>query len=268
MPVPVLMLLLALGGYLAAGWLAWREVRAGDQAVLLHSAAGLAIAGHLVVLVHAVVHSQALVIGVGGALSLFAWQAALLLWLFNLRQPITALGVLVYPVAALCVAAGLLLPDANRVSAELDWPIQLHILLSLLAYGLLTLGAVQAGVLAWQHRRLHDRRPGDVGLSLPPLQTMEKLLFQLLAAGFFLLSLAIVSGGLFVDNLFAQHLAHKTLLSIAAWLILAVLLWGRWRYGWRGRVAVRWTLAAYAVLILAYFGSKLVLELILGEHWT
>lgn len=268
MPVLPTLVVIALLAYCTAAFCARRQLGRDDALWMLHGTAGLAVFCHVGVVLHGIWHAHTLVISLGTALSLFAVQAALLQWLFNFRQPITALGLVVYPVAALCLLAGQWLPVGNEASAALDWPLQLHILLSLLAYGTLTLGAVQAVVLAVQHRRLHDHSPRGTSMGLPPLQTMEHLLFRLIAAGFFLLSLAILSGGLFIDNLFAQHLAHKTILSIIAWIFFAVLLWGRWRYGWRGRLAVRWTLAGYGVLILAYFGSKLVLELILGEHWT
>ena len=92
---------------------------------------------------------------------------------------------------------------------------------------------------------------------------MESLLFQMIAIGFAILSLALLSGVLFLEDIFAQHLVHKTVLSLAAWLVFAVLLWGRFRFGWRGRTAIRWTLGGFAVLLLAYFGSKFVLELVL-----
>jgi ABC-type uncharacterized transport system permease subunit len=92
---------------------------------------------------------------------------------------------------------------------------------------------------------------------------MENLLFQMLTAGFILLSLSLFSGILFLEDLFAQHLAHKTVFSIIAWLVFGTLLWGRWRFGWRGRTAIRWTLSGFFFLMLAYFGSKLVLEIVL-----
>lgn len=268
MPFSSLLIVAAVVTYGAATFSATRQLRHDRSPLRFQVVAGVAVLCHLALVLNGLWQGQALVISLGTALSLFAVQAALLLWLFNWRQPITALGLVVYPVAALCLLAGLWLPAGNEASAVPDWPLQVHILLSLVAYGVLTLGAAQAGVLAVQHRRLHDQRPRSSSLSLPPLQTMEHLLFRLILAGFFLLSLAILSGGFFIDHLFAQHLAHKTILSITAWIFFAVLLWGRWRFGWRGRVAVRWTLAGYGVLILAYFGSKLVLELILGEHWT
>jgi ABC-type uncharacterized transport system permease subunit len=103
--------------------------------------------------------------------------------------------------------------------------------------------------------------------SLPPLETLERLLFRLIAMGFILLTVSLGTGLAFVDDLFEQHLAHKTILSIMAWLVFGLLLWGRWQYGWRGRQAVRLTLAGILLLLLAYFGSKLVLETILGRSW-
>jgi ABC-type uncharacterized transport system permease subunit len=94
---------------------------------------------------------------------------------------------------------------------------------------------------------------------------MESLLFQIIGAGFILLSLSLLTGFLYLDDLFAQHLVHKTVLSICAWGLFAALLIGHWRYGWRGKTAVRWTLSAFALLLIGYFGSKLVLEIFLGR---
>ena len=99
--------------------------------------------------------------------------------------------------------------------------------------------------------------------TLPPLEVMERLLFQMIGTGFALLSAALLTGIVFLEDIFAQHLVHKTVLSIVSWMIFGILLWGRWRFGWRGRTAIRWTLSGFLFLILAYFGSKLVLELIL-----
>jgi ABC-type uncharacterized transport system permease subunit len=96
---------------------------------------------------------------------------------------------------------------------------------------------------------------------------LEDLLFKLITAGFVLLTVSLGSGMVFIDDIFAQHLVHKTLLSILAWLVFAILLWGRWRYGWRGSVAVRLTLVGIVLLLLSYFGSKFVLENILGRSW-
>ena len=120
-----------------------------------------------------------------------------------------------------------------------------------------------AVLVAVQDQHLRNRHPGGFIRALPPLQTMEVLLFEMIGLGFFLLSLALVSGLMFLENMFDQNLAHKTILSGIAWLVFGTLLWGRFRFGWRGRTAITWTLSGFVVLMLAYFGSKAVLELIL-----
>jgi ABC-type uncharacterized transport system permease subunit len=103
--------------------------------------------------------------------------------------------------------------------------------------------------------------------ALPSVEALEIGMFQAIAAGFALLTLTLFSGFVFVQDLIAQHLAHKVALSCLAWLILGILLWGRWRLGWRGRSAARWALGGFVLLGLAYFGSKFVLETVLGRHW-
>ena len=118
-------------------------------------------------------------------------------------------------------------------------------------------------LLALQDRQLRKKRPIRIMHALPPLETMETLLFQIIGIGFFLLSLSLMSGLMFLEDIFAQHLVHKTVLSIVAWLVFAILLWGRWHFGWRGRKAIAWTLGGFVALMLAYFGTKIVLELIL-----
>lgn len=150
-----------------------------------------------------------------------------------------------------------------------NWRLSLHVLLSALAAGCLTLAAAQSLLLALQDRLLHSRngRPSSGSLiqNLPPLQTMESRLFQVIALGFLLLSASLLSGLWFIQDWFAQHLVNKTLLSISAWVIFGVLLWGRRRYGWRGRAAIQWVLSGYATLILAYFGSKYIFEEIINK---
>jgi len=113
--------------------------------------------------------------------------------------------------------------------------------------------------------RHHHLNP--VVRNLPPLEVLENLLFRLIGVGFLMLTVSLVSGTVFINDIFAQHLVHKTILSILTWLIFGVLLFGRWRYGWRGSLAVRLTLAGVVLLVLSYFGTKLVLEVILGRSW-
>lgn len=197
--------------------------------------------------------------------SLLFWTINLIVLLSSLKKPLHNLFVLLLPLSALSVLASLVGTGAGR-PMTLDYQLASHVLLSILAYSLLTIATVQALLLAWQNRQLKHHHPNGRVRLLPPLQTMESLLFEVLWAGQILLTLSIISGFIFLDNLFAQHLAHKSIFSLAAWVIYSVLLWGRHYLGWRGYTAIRWTLSGFALLMLAYFGSKLVLELILGRY--
>ncbi len=207
----------------------------------------------------------------GGALLLDFFNAASLLaaavialtLLACLRIPVHSLLVLLYPLAALTSLLAVLGP-AGTIRPIAEHPgILAHILLSILAYGLLTMAVLQSLLVLLQNYQLKHKHPSGIIRSFPPLQTMESLLFGFLWSGWLLLSLSLLSGALYLDDLFAQHLAHKTLLSCLAWLVFAILLWGRHQLGWRGATAIRWTLAGFLLLMLAYFGSKLVREFIL-----
>ena len=175
-------------------------------------------------------------------------------------RPADYLGLLIYPVAAISILSSELMQSPAKPLAK---SLQLHILLSITAYALLALGAAQAALVAVQRRYLNKHQPGGFIRALPPLTSTESTLFLLLSAGFMLLTLSLVSGFAFLEDMFDQHVVHKTVLSCLAWVIFAVLLFGRWRFGWRGQRVVRWTLGGFATLLVAYFGSKLVLELIL-----
>ena len=149
------------------------------------------------------------------------------------------------------------------------WQIQLHASVALLAYASLSLAALQALLLLLIEKRL--KSPASRHASwfarfanwLPPLSRIERQLFQLITVGFVLLTLTLLSGGLFIHDWLAQHLVHKTVLTIAAWLCFGLLLLGHWRFGWRGRQAAIFTLGGMILLLLAFFGSKMVLEIIL-----
>lgn len=194
--------------------------------------------------------------------SLVAWAVAGMVLASSLRQRLDNLFIGVFPLAAItALLAGFM--DTSSMPKPYAGGLITHILLSLLAYSLFTIATVQAVLLSRQEAALKQHHTRGLVTSLPPLQMMERLLFESLWAGFVLLSASLVSGFLFVDNLFAQHLAHKTLLSLFAWLVYAVLLAGRHFLGWRSRTAVRWTLGGFVLLMLGFFGSKLVLELLL-----
>jgi ABC-type uncharacterized transport system permease subunit len=200
------------------------------------------------------------------ALSTVTWIVVAIVLLAALFKPVDKLGLVVFPLAALILLLKLLVPEEAHVVRNHSWPMTAHIVSSVTAYGFLNIAAIQALLLALQDWCLRTRHTGGLLVrSLPALETMESLLFQLIGAGFVLLTISLVTGFLFLENMFAQHLAHKTLLSILAWIVFAILLLGRLRYGWRGQIAIRWTLGGFLSLMLAYFGSKMVLEWILDR---
>jgi ABC-type uncharacterized transport system permease subunit len=224
-----------------------------------------AIVAHATLLYPAILTASGLNLGFFYAASLIALTTALLLLLASLFEPVENLGIPVFLLAALSIALLLVNPAQHLLTESSSWQLDTHILTSLLAYSILGLAVIQAVLLAIQDRHLHNRQPGGFIRALPPLQVMEALLFQMIAAGYALLTLALVTGILFLEDIFAQHLVHKTVLSIIAWVVFGILLWGRWRFGWRGRVAIRWTIGGFIFLMLAYFGSKFVLELVLNR---
>ncbi|MGR9000136.1 MAG: cytochrome C assembly family protein [Gammaproteobacteria bacterium] len=195
--------------------------------------------------------------------SLVAMIVALLLLIAALNSPVEKLGIAIFPIAATMLVLELNFDDKTYPLAIYNWEMSTHILTSIIAFSLLNIAALQAILLAIQDQQLKSHPPKRFIQSLPPLQTMESLLFQMLGAGLVFLTISLVSGFLFIEDLFAQHLVHKTVLSILAWIIFSSLLIGRSRYGWRGQTAIKWTITGFVLLLLAYFGSKLVLELIL-----
>lgn len=158
-------------------------------------------------------------------------------------------------------------PETSPGGTLMSWQLQAHVLISLFAYGLLTVGAIVAVFSLVQDRRLRAHKVSAANLLFAPLEMTEKLLYGLAAAGFFTLLFAVFSGFIFVDDLFAQHLVHKTALSLLALLLFGVLLAGRWLAGWRGRRAVALYLWGFVILGLAYFGTRFILEQILGRTW-
>ena len=197
------------------------------------------------------------------ALSLVGLGMAVLTALYGAGGRMAALGVIVYPLAAASLLA--YATQGHEVPEALDWRLQLHAWCALLAYATLAVAALLAILLWLQERALRRRDLHGWLRALPPLTELESLLFRTIAVGFVLLTATLLTGVLFVEDLLAQHLIHKTVLSVLSWLAFGALLAGRWRFGWRGATAVRWTLAAMALLLLAFFGSKFVLELLLDR---
>jgi ABC-type uncharacterized transport system permease subunit len=197
--------------------------------------------------------------------SLFSWAMALIVVLSSWRKPVDNLFLALFPLAIVSILCSLFLPSRYDPRTDITPGVALHSALGILAFSLITIAAVQASLVAWLSSELKQHHYTPLLRHLPPLQTMEELLFEIIKAGFVGLLAVIATGFLFMDDMFAQHLVHKTALTLISWAVFGILLWGRHQQGWRGRTALRWTLAGFGVLILAYFGSKFVLELLLDR---
>lgn len=206
-------------------------------------------------------------IHLGFAVSLSAVSALTVLTYATAAWRYHLAGVLgfVLGFAGLSVLLQVLMPLGAPV-AHTDAPLfRWHLLVAFAAYSLLTIAALHAVLIALAEKHLHKAVPPRMLAGLPPLLTLEKLLFRMIQAGFVLLTLTVISGIGFSEEVFGKALTlnHKTVFGIAAWLIFAALLVGRRVYGWRGRTAIYWTLAGFSSLVLAYAGVKFVMEVLL-----
>ena len=222
---------------------------------------------HGMLLANSVLAADGIHLGVGNAVSAIVWLTVAIYWTGNLFYRIEGLQALVMPVAALCAFLPALLPS-TRALPNTELPVfQVHLMIALLAYSLFTIASMHVLLMAVIENRLHSGRLPTALQQLPALLTMETLLFRILWAGFVLLTLTLATGILYSEDLFgkAMRFNHKPVFGILSWLIVAARLGGRQLYGWRGRIAVRWTLTGFMSLVLAYVGSKFVLEVILGR---
>jgi len=231
----------------------------------LHLATLAPLLVHAWLLYRSVLGPDGIYLGVGTSVSVIIWLAALIYWLGGFFHRLEGLQVFILSAAAVLVLLPLLLPSLHPL-AHTDLPaFRLHLAISLMSYSLFTIASLQALLMAVLERRLHGGSLPGFLRALPPLLTMERLLFRIIAAGFVLLTLSLGSGMIYSEELFGRPLrfTHKVVFGIASWCIFASLLAGRRVYGWRGRTALRWTLAGFMALVLAYVGSKFVLEVIL-----
>jgi ABC-type uncharacterized transport system permease subunit len=225
----------------------------------------IAISLHAVFLYQGVMHADGLNLGFFNALSLLGWVIATMLVIGALFEPVLNLGIVMFPGAALTLLLMMIFPDNQPMALQGGWPMKLHVLSSLLAYSLFALAAVQVVLLLMQDKALRKHKPAGFVRALPPLQTMEVLLFQMIGVGFVILTFALLTGAIYITDMFAQHLVHKTVLSIISWLVFGTLLWGRWKFGWRSGKAFAWTMGGFVVLGLAYPVTKFILEVVLNR---
>jgi ABC-type uncharacterized transport system permease subunit len=265
--------LVVTAAYMTAAVFEWKKLAPGASAPAKHLGAianaliAGALAGHALLIVSAVVTPEGLDVSLANALSTVAGLTALFAWIGNLAGTFPGVAAVAMPVAAAGALLPALFPNPHRFSFLAEHWAALHIAVALIAYALLIVAALQALILLALERRLHHAQPVPAGATLPPLLTLERFLFRLVGIGYALLTLTLVSGVMFSEELFGKplRLTHKIVFSLLAWLVFGALLFGRHFYGWRGRTALHWILGGTALLVLAYLGSKFVLEVILGR---
>ncbi len=199
------------------------------------------------------------------AVSVVAALVALVAWASGLLQTLPAIGTVVLPVAAVASLVPAFVANPHRFPyGDEPWA-ALHIAVALVSYSLFLVAALQALLLMGLEKRLRRHLPDPGASGLPPLLTLERFLFRLVTVGFVLLTLTLASGMLFSEQIFGKPMlfTHRNVLSLLGWLTFGALLLGRWRYGWRGRVALRWIVAGTVFVFLAYLGEKFVLEVLL-----
>lgn len=199
--------------------------------------------------------------------ALIGWQLGVIGVLGAINPSLRGVAAGLFALAAL-IALVTTKSAVDGTASELGWQIRTHVLTSLFAYGLLTVGAILAVFALVQERRLKSRKLSGANSLFAPLETTEALLFWVTTAGFTVLALSVITGFTFIENLFAQHLVHKTVLSLLALSLFGILILGRRFGGWRGRRAIYLYLAGFTLLCLAYFGSRYILEEILGRSWS
>ncbi len=228
-------------------------IRLGLAALCLHSFA----------LYSSIITPAGIDLGFYNAASLISAVIALLTLTAVWRYPVDILAVVFLPLASISMLVDSVNNTHHILAPDSSNALIFHILSSIIAYSILALAALQAVLLSIQNKFLHAHQPGGFIKLMPPLRNMEVLLFEVIVVGFIALTISLGSGLIFLENMFEQQLAHKTILSIIAWFVFLILLIGHWKLGWRGRTAIRWTLSGFASLMLAYFGSKFVLEIVL-----
>jgi ABC-type uncharacterized transport system permease subunit len=224
-----------------------------------------AVSSHLIIAYQQVFSNNQIILSFFNTASLVACLVIIFLLLFSARKPLQSIFIFCYPMAALSLISSLLFNNNILAFHPENSGIFIHITLSIISYSVFCIAVIQGLLVYLQNNNLKKRNHTVLLRNLPPLLTMENLLFEMIWSGTILLGLAIITGTIFIENLLAQHLAHKTILSIIAFLIFSILLAGRHFYGWRGLTASKWTLWGFSFLMIGFFGSKFVLELILEQ---
>lgn len=225
------------------------------------------LALHLYLLNELVMPEAGLSLGFGTTISAVAALTVLFYGLAAWRYPLSGLQGFVLLFGAFGVLLQGLMPEGHTIPVAGQPLFRLHMLAAFAAYGLFAVAALHAVLISLAEKHLHRPVLPRMVACLPPLLTLEKLLFRMVELGFLILTLTMLSGMLFSESIYGRAfpLTHMTVFGLASWGIYAALLAGRRIYGWRGRKAIFWSLAGFVALLLSYVGVKFVLEVLLGR---
>ena len=231
------------------------------------AALAFALVIHGMVLSHQLFPDGQMRFGAADALAVMTWLALVFYWVESLSSRLDGLHTLALPVAAVCAAIPVIWPDRHAIGNADNLLFRTHFVMAMTAYSLFTLAALHAMLMSAVERSLHKGRLTRLLDNMPPLLVMEGLLFRLITVAFLLLSATLISGIVFSEQVFGKPLTfnHKTFFAILSWVLFGILLAGRHFRGWRGRLALRWTLGGFFVLLLAYIGTRFVREFVLGR---
>jgi len=245
--------------YLYASSIIWKKIQTQETTDIRPKVIKIAFAA---VLIHAYALSttlfgdQSINFNMGNGLSLVALLGGTILLITCINKSTETLGIFIYPLSALTT----LLPQAFDVSTPLPPELGAHVLISIAAYSIMGIATAQAILYGVQEQRFRTKKLTTLMKALPPLQVMENTLIQLVMIGFIFLSFALTSGVFFIEDIFAQHLIHKTFFAILSWFAYGIFLFGHFQYGWRGQKAARYTIWAYFLLILSFIGTQVILS--------
>lgn len=267
--LPLVYTILALIAYTSSFWYLFLHLmsKRAPNHWLLGIVTGLGLLLHANLLYHDMRTPLGINYDVFNLMSFTTALMLLLSLLYSTYRPVIALNLIGIPVAALGLIMGFGLSKSPELAvARNTLGLDIHIILSLSAYAVLLMATMHAVLLWLQDRELKNKQKNRVWVSLlPSYQAMESLLFDMLITGFALLSAALVFGFFTIDDFFAQHLAHKTAFSIVSWFVYGALLFGHYKFGWRGQKARRFTIVGFVLLAIGFIGSKFILEMVLGR---
>ncbi len=260
--------IITIGSYAICLISLWRNIKVSEQQTFsckIYLIAAIAVCMHLITLYQIMYSHREIIISIGSAISMAGWISAVIYLLLSIKLKITELGLVVYPLSIFAVLAGLIQPQNGLPMSHFSESARLHILIAIPAYGVLFMAFAQACLLRAQDRNMR-RGTGGIISNLPPIQSMETYLFILIITGFVLMTINLIFGMFAYQAESGRILSfnHHVVFSIAAWIIFAMTIAGRYVIGWRGELAAKWTMIAFSLLFIAYFGTRFVNELILS----